>query len=43
MSKSSVYKKMVCGAKWPKPTDYEKVFCPVLVIGAEKVSVIIET
>jgi hypothetical protein len=37
MSKSSVYKRMVCGAKWPTMKDYENVICPVLLIGAEKV------
>ncbi|KAM3578208.1 hypothetical protein VKS41_007736 [Umbelopsis sp. WA50703] len=40
MSKSSVYKRMVCGAKWPTMKDYENVICPVLLIGAEKDNVV---
>jgi hypothetical protein len=38
MSRSSVYIRMICGARWPTPSDYQKVPCPVLVIAAEKVS-----
>jgi hypothetical protein len=37
MSRSAVYKRMVCGTSWPVSADYQKVTCPVLLIGAEKV------
>jgi hypothetical protein len=39
MSRSAVYKRIVCGTTWPTPIDYQKVACPVLLIGAEKVCV----
>jgi hypothetical protein len=41
MSRSAVYKRMVCGTTWPTSVDYQKVTCPVLLIGAEKVYVIV--
>lgn len=33
---------MVCGTTWPTYVDYKKITCPVLLIGAEKVCVIVE-
>ncbi|KAH8554339.1 Alpha/Beta hydrolase protein [Umbelopsis sp. PMI_123] len=40
MSRSAVYKRMVCGTSWPVSADYQKVTCPVLLIGAEKDNVV---
>ncbi|KAI8583770.1 hypothetical protein K450DRAFT_296572 [Umbelopsis ramanniana AG] len=40
MSHSAVYKRMVCGTTWPTAADYQKVACPVLLIGAEKDNVV---